>query len=145
MSFLDLRRLGTDRTLVLVDGRRHVAGQAGTSAIDINSIPQELVDRVEVVTGGASAIYGADAVSGVVNFIMKKDYEGVSLYGQAGDASEGHALTYSMRGTIGGNFNDEKGNAVLTFEVSSSEAFVEFVIVSESGSHARYQSRRASG
>jgi outer membrane receptor protein involved in Fe transport len=123
LSFLDLRRLGEDRTLVLVDGRRHVAGEAGTAAIDINSIPQELVERVEVVTGGASAIYGADAVSGVVNFIMKKDYEGISLYGQAGDANEGHSATYSLRGTIGGNFNDDKGNAVVTFEVSSSEGF----------------------
>ena len=81
LSFLDLRRLGTDRTLVLVDGRRHVGSSAGSAAIDINSIPQELVERVEIVTGGASAIYGADAVSGVVNFVMKDDYEGMSLYG----------------------------------------------------------------
>lgn len=123
LSFLDLRRLGTDRTLVLVDGRRHVAGQAGTAAIDINSIPQELVERVDIVTGGASAIYGADAVSGVVNFIMKDDFEGVSLYGQGGQANEGDAFTYTMRGAIGGNFNDDRGNAVVTFEVSSSDGF----------------------
>ncbi|MDX1405846.1 MAG: TonB-dependent receptor [Woeseiaceae bacterium] len=124
LSFLDLRRLGTDRTLVLVDGRRHVAGQAGTAAIDINSIPQELIERVEVVTGGASAIYGADAVSGVVNFIMKRDFEGVSLYGQGGNADEGDAFSWTTRGIIGSNFAEERGNAVLTFEVSSSDGFI---------------------
>jgi len=126
LSFLDLRRLGTDRTLVLVDGRRHVAGSAGTASIDINSIPQELVERVEVVTGGASAIYGADAVSGVVNFVMKDDFEGVSLYGQAGQADEADALSYTLRGILGGNFADDKGNAVFTFEVASSEGFKGF-------------------
>jgi iron complex outermembrane receptor protein len=123
LSFLDLRRLGTDRTLVLVDGRRHVAGQAGTAAIDINSIPQELVERVEVVTGGASAIYGADAVSGVVNFVMKDDFEGMSLYAQGGNADEGDAFSYTARGIVGGNFDDGKGNAVLTFEFASTDGF----------------------
>ena len=75
-SVLQLRGMGIERTLVLVDGRRHVAGAAGTAAVDINSIPQPLIERVEVITGGASAIYGADAVTGVVNFIMKKNFEG---------------------------------------------------------------------
>ena len=72
-SVLQLRGMGLERTLVLVDGRRHVAGSPGSSAVDINSIPQPLIERVEVLTGGASAIYGADAVTGVVNFIMKDD------------------------------------------------------------------------
>ena len=70
---LQLRGMGLARTLVLVDGRRHVAGSPGNVAVDINTIPQALVERVEVTTGGASAIYGANAVTGVVNFIMKDD------------------------------------------------------------------------
>ena len=72
-NFLDLRNLGENRTLVLVNGRRHVAGVPNSAAVDINSIPQDLIEKIDVLTGGASAIYGADGVSGVVNFIMKKD------------------------------------------------------------------------
>jgi iron complex outermembrane receptor protein len=79
----DLRGLGPQRTLVLVDGRRLGIGDASTlnnnSAPDLNQIPSILVDRVEVVTGGASATYGSDAIAGVVNFIMKKDFEGVQM------------------------------------------------------------------
>jgi iron complex outermembrane receptor protein len=75
---VDLRGLGTNRTLVLVDGKRVQPGDVGTgSAADLNQIPAALIDRVEIVTGGASAVYGSDAVAGVVNFIMKKDFEGV--------------------------------------------------------------------
>ena len=72
---LSLRNLGIDRTLVLVDGRRHVAGYPGTAAVDINTIPTDLVEKIDILTGGASAIYGADGVSGVVNFILKKDFD----------------------------------------------------------------------
>ena len=68
LNLLDLRHLGVDRTLVLVDGRRHVAGLAGSAAVDVDSIPTDLLEAVDVLTGGASAIYGADGVSGVVNF-----------------------------------------------------------------------------
>jgi len=78
-TILQLRGLGVERTLVLVNGRRHVSGVAGTQAVDIGSIPQQLIERVEVLTGGASAIYGADAVTGVVNFVMKDDYEGLNF------------------------------------------------------------------
>jgi iron complex outermembrane receptor protein len=67
LSFADLRNLGTNRTLTLVDGQRHVAADPGSFAVDLGSIPPALVDRVEVVTGGASAIYGSDALAGVVN------------------------------------------------------------------------------
>lgn len=123
LASLDLRRLGTDRTLVLVDGRRHVATQAGSAAVDINSIPQEMVERVEVVTGGASAIYGADAVTGVVNFIMKDDFDGFTVYGQAGQADEGDAFSYTTRLVAGSNFADGKGNAVFSGEWSSTNGF----------------------
>lgn len=72
-SLLDLRGMGTSRTLVLVDGRRHVAGSQGSAAVDTNTIPSTWIERVEIITGGASAVYGADAVTGVVNFILKRD------------------------------------------------------------------------
>ncbi len=123
-SNLDLRRLGINRTLVLVNGRRHVGSQAGSAAVDINSIPQELVERVEVLTGGASAIYGADAVTGVVNFVTKKDFEGVSVFGQAGQADEGDAFSYTTRLIAGSNFDDDKGNAVFSVEWAETDGFL---------------------
>ncbi|RMB01546.1 TonB-dependent receptor plug domain-containing protein [Eilatimonas milleporae] len=123
ISPLDLRRLGTDRTLVLVNGRRHVASRPASAAVDINTIPQELIERVEVLTGGASAIYGADAVTGVVNFVMKDDYEGASLIVQAGDADEGDAFSYTARGIVGSNFADGRGNAVFTFEFADTQGY----------------------
>ena len=76
---VDLRGLGSARTLVLVDGRRMPYGGVSNSAADLNQIPSNMVERVEVLTGGASAVYGSDAVSGVVNFIMKKNFEGVQV------------------------------------------------------------------
>jgi outer membrane receptor protein involved in Fe transport len=79
---LNLRGLGAPRTLVLIDGRRMPYGNVGSSAADINQIPTSMVERVDILTGGASAIYGSDAVAGVVNFIMKKDYEGVEVTSQ---------------------------------------------------------------
>jgi outer membrane receptor protein involved in Fe transport len=79
---VDLRGLGAARTLVLIDGKRVVPGDPGSPAVDLNFIPAQLVDRIEVDTGGASAVYGSDAVSGVVNFIMKKNFTGVQLDAQ---------------------------------------------------------------
>ena len=81
---VNLRGLGSARTLVLVDGRRMPYGGVTNSAADLNQIPAAMVERVEVLTGGASAAYGSDAIGGVVNFIMKKDFEGVqfdAMYG----------------------------------------------------------------
>jgi iron complex outermembrane receptor protein len=79
---LNLRGLGSARTLVLVDGRRMPYGGVTNSAADINQIPTQMVERVDILTGGASAVYGSDAVAGVVNFIMKKDFEGVEITSQ---------------------------------------------------------------
>ena len=88
LSTADLRGLGPQRTLVLVDGRRLGTGDANTGntnpSPDLNQIPVQLVQRVEVVTGGASAVYGSDAIAGVVNFIMKRDFEGVMIDAQYG-------------------------------------------------------------
>lgn len=81
---VSLRNLGSSRTLVLIDGRRMGYGSPNDDAADLNQIPEQLVERVEVLTGGASAVYGSDAVAGVVNFIMKKDFEGIQIDAQYG-------------------------------------------------------------
>ena len=83
INALNLRNFGETRTLVLLNGRRSVASTI-TGVVDVNTIPQMLVERVDVVTGGASASYGSDAVAGVVNFIMRKDFEGVRIEAQRG-------------------------------------------------------------
>jgi iron complex outermembrane receptor protein len=79
---VDLRGLGPSRTLVLINGRRLLPGDPGSSAADLNAVPASLIKRVEVLTGGASSTYGADAVAGVVNFIMDTDFTGLRLDGQ---------------------------------------------------------------
>jgi outer membrane cobalamin receptor len=81
---INLRGLGSARTLVLINGRRMPYGNPNTSAGDVNGIPAQLVERVEVLTGGASAVYGSDALAGVVNFIMRRDFEGVQIDAQYG-------------------------------------------------------------
>ena len=118
---LDLRNLGAERTLVLVDGRRHVAGLAGSSAVDVNTIPAALVERVEVLTGGAAAVYGADAVTGVVNFIMKDDFEGFDLRGQVSSSGEGDAFTGYLAGTYGTDYAGGRGNATLSLSYDAQD------------------------
>lgn len=111
---LNLRGLGSDRTLTLVNGRRHVAGFRGSSAVDVGTIPRALVERVEVTTGGASAVYGADAVTGVVNFILKDDFEGVQFNATGALPQESGGESFAVDGAFGKNFDDDKGNIVLT-------------------------------
>jgi len=82
IATVNLRGLGSVRTLVLVDGRRLMPGDPTTPVPDLNTIPSGLVDRIDVLTGGASAVYGSDAIAGVVNFIMKKDFEGFEIDAQ---------------------------------------------------------------
>ena len=88
LNLLDLRGMGTSRTLVLVDGKRHVASSAGTASVDTNTIPTTWVESVEIITGGASAIYGADAVTGVVNFKLKKNIQGLEATATGGKAND---------------------------------------------------------
>lgn len=115
LSFPDLRGLGTSRTLTLVNGKRHVAGDAGDTAVDLNTIPIALVDRVEVVTGGASAIYGSDAVSGVINIILKDRFVGYEFGALGGTPVNGnYGQNYSAYGTGGWNFAGDRGNVTLT-------------------------------
>ncbi len=110
LDLVDLRSLGTNRTLVLVNGRRQVGSNPNTTSVDLNTIPTQMIERVEVITGGASAVYGADAVSGVLNIILKDDFEGVQLDAQFGIADEGDAERYAVSGLIGTNFADGRGN-----------------------------------
>jgi outer membrane receptor protein involved in Fe transport len=116
LNLLDLRGLGPARTLVLVNGRRHVAGQADTAAVDINAIPTDLIERVDVLTGAASAVYGADGVSGVVNFILRRDFDGVAARGQAGASEEGDAANRFISLVVGRNFADGRANLTAAYE-----------------------------
>ncbi len=133
---VNLRNLGANRTLVLINGRRLPAGSPGALATDLNQIPVSLVKRADVLTGGASAVYGSDAIAGVVNFVMNDSFQGVQLdlnhqfynhqqhsggvadaarlrgYPVPGDKlADGKATDYSL--TLGGNFADGRGNATL--------------------------------
>jgi outer membrane receptor protein involved in Fe transport len=142
VATVDLRGLGPQRTLVLVDGRRLGTGDPNTGnanpAPDINQIPAALVERIDVVTGGASAVYGSDAMAGVVNFIMKKNFQGVQIDGQYGFADHNSNNGYvqgleaasgitpptgdqrfgdkhDLSVILGSNFADGAGNATVYF------------------------------
>lgn len=121
LNLLNLRNLGTQRTLVLIDGRRQVAGLDGSQSVDINTIPTELVESVDILTGGASAIYGADGVSGVVNFRMKQSFEGITGNAQAGISQHGDAGQRLLGVTAGKNFADGRGNIAFSFEHSEED------------------------
>lgn len=109
---IDLRNLGEERTLVLVNGKRFVPFDY-QGYVDLSMIPTSLIERVEVITGGASAVYGADAVAGVVNFIMKDKFEGLEVNGSYGVTDEGDGDTYDFNITAGGNFAGGRGNLVF--------------------------------
>ncbi len=111
-STLDLRGLGPARTLILLDGERLPASTT-TGVTDISQIPTGLIDRIEVVTGGASAVYGSDALAGVVNFILKDDFEGVELTAQNSISQDGTGFGMNVSGMVGGNFADDKGNITV--------------------------------
>src|SRR5579871_499107 len=115
LSFADLRNLGIQRTLTLVDGERHVAADPFSLAVDLGSIPPALVDRVEVVTGGTSAIYGSDALAGVVNIILKKRFVGVQGSEQFGYYPDGsYGQNESGYLTVGRNFFNDRLNVNAT-------------------------------
>lgn len=119
LNLLDLRNLGTNRTLVLVNGRRHVGSVPGSASVDLNSIPMDLIERVDVLTGGVSAIYGADGVSGVVNFVTRRDFEGLVLRGQTGLSEEGDGGNRFFSLTTGENFAEGRGNVTLNYEYNA--------------------------
>ncbi len=113
---LNLRGMGTERTLTLVNGRRHVGGFEGSSAVDVGSIPSALVERVEVLTGGASAVYGSDAVTGVVNFVLKDDFEGINMDISTGMSGEGDAQYLNFKFLAGENFDNDRGNVTVAID-----------------------------
>jgi outer membrane receptor protein involved in Fe transport len=106
---VDLRGLGPTRTLVLLNGRR-VAPSGTDNRVDLNTIPQQLVDRIEIITGGTSAVYGSDALAGVVNFITKDDYSGLGIEAGASLSEQGDAETYDIEISYGHNFRAGRGN-----------------------------------
>jgi outer membrane receptor protein involved in Fe transport len=112
LATINLRNLGPDRTLVLIDGRRTVAGVPGTAQVDVSMIPPSFVDRVDVLTGGASAVYGSDAIAGVVNFIYKKKFTGVQLNVQDGISQKGDNHELDANVTFGTNFAGDRGNVM---------------------------------
>ncbi len=119
-SLLDLRGLGPTRTLVLVDGRRHVPNNVN-GTFDTNMLPTSLVDRTEVVTGGASAAYGSDAVAGVVNFILRDRLEGFRGNLQYGVSGEGDTKETSGSIGYGRSFADGKGHIIIGGDLSKND------------------------
>jgi iron complex outermembrane recepter protein len=109
VSTVNLRNMQDQRTLVLINGRRVVAGVGASSLVDINNVPTDLLQSVQVLTGGASAVYGSEAVAGVVNFILKEDFEGLNFRGQTGASSHGDSDRHLFSLTGGINIGD-RGN-----------------------------------
>jgi outer membrane receptor protein involved in Fe transport len=117
---VNLRGLGINRTLVLLNGRRIVNGGTGAnSSVDLNMIPVEVIQRIEVLKDGASAIYGADAVAGVVNIITKKGYEGFSIEARMGSTDEGEGQDRNVNMIIGAS--SDKGRVMATLGYRSSD------------------------
>jgi len=114
-STVSLRQLGANRNLVLLDGRRGTPIN-GAGVIDLNTIPSAAIQRVEIITGGASSTYGADAVGGVVNFILKKNFQGVEADAQMSLTQYGDGREYRVSVITGANFDDGRGNVMLGLE-----------------------------
>src|SRR5690606_21277620 len=115
VATLNLRGLGSNRTMVLVNGRRYMFFDT-TQVTDLNTIPSFLIDSVDVVTGGASAVYGSDALAGVVNFRLRNDLEGVEVGGQYSLTGEGDGARYNAYAALGGSFDDGRGHATVFAE-----------------------------
>lgn len=134
-SFVDLYSLGSQRTLVLVDGRRFVSestASLNTSAsnsldggpgqqVDLNVIPTKLIDHIETIAVGGAPIYGADAVSGTVNIILKHDFQGLDIDAQVGASGVPDAWSYRARALAGTNFADGRGNVTAVAEVTKTD------------------------
>jgi outer membrane receptor protein involved in Fe transport len=129
-AFVDLLDLGTSRTLTLVNGRRYVSGNAASlfvesnatgSQVDVNTIPAALISRIDIVTVGGAAAYGADAIAGVVNYILKDDHEGTEVFARAGLTGEGDAGTQSVGVLTGVNLLDNRLNITVSGEYNHSD------------------------
>lgn len=120
-SVLNLRNLGSQRTLVLIDGRRQVNAYSGENSVDINTIPIDLIEGIDILTGGVSAIYGADGVTGVVNFRLKRNFDGLLAHVQSSISSRGDHATQFGSIVAGRNFAGGRGNVTLAYEYNRSE------------------------
>jgi iron complex outermembrane receptor protein len=120
----DLRGLGSTRTLVLVNNRRYVAYDAN-QVVDLNTIPAALIERVDIVTGGRSAVYGSDAIAGVVNFVMKKDFSGVQANANYRINEAGDGGNFNGNLLLGGNFEDGRGNATIYFDYTKRDGILQ--------------------
>ena len=118
VATVNLRNLGDDRTLVLVNGRRYVSGVPGSAAVDLNTIPTDFIERVEILTGGASATYGSDAVAGVVNIILKRNFQGIVLDASKGRSEKNDDTKDKFSITFGSNSADNKATMMGHFGYS---------------------------
>ncbi|WP_152980724.1 TonB-dependent receptor plug domain-containing protein [Stenotrophomonas ginsengisoli] len=122
IASINLRNMGTNRTLTLIDGKRRVSASARSSAVDISTIPLGMIERVEVVTGGAAAVYGADAVTGAVNIITKKDIEQTTLSASAGLSERGDAQHHTLSAATGFKFAEGRGRVSLGATYAQNDA-----------------------
>jgi outer membrane receptor protein involved in Fe transport len=122
---ISLRQLGANRNLVLLDGRRPTPVN-GTGVVDINSIPSAAIERAEIITGGASSTYGADAVGGVVNFLLKKNFQGLTIDGQFGISEHGDGREYRVSSLMGASLADGRGNVILGIERYDRKEILQF-------------------
>jgi outer membrane receptor protein involved in Fe transport len=120
---INLRNLGNNRNVVLLNERRVTPSDLSARA-DLNQIPVALIERVDVFTGGASTVYGADAVAGVINFVTKRNFAGVEVNGNYGISQRGDGANYRFDLTTGANFDDGRGNVVLSLNHTRSDAVV---------------------
>lgn len=124
-NVLNLRSFGAQRTLVLLDGQRVVASNSN-GTVNVDTLPQMLVNRVDVVTGGASAVYGSDAVSGVVNFVLDKNFVGFKAHANAGISSYGDAATYKISAAAGTSLFGGRGHFEASFDYLNQDPLYDF-------------------
>jgi len=124
-SNIDLRNLGSERTLVLVDGKRFVGTdyEASAVAVDMNAIPVDMIERIEVLRDAASPIYGSDAIAGVINVITKRNFNGVVTTGGVGVSGEGDKTTYDISSTFGHSW--ERGNVTVNVGYNNSDPILQ--------------------
>ncbi len=118
---ISLRGMGTQRNLIMIDGKRLTPyGVAGV--VDLAQIPQGLVERIDIITGGGSAVYGSDAISGALNFILKRDFEGVEITSNMSQTEQSDGRTTFVSALLGGNFADGRGNMVMNLHYTDRDS-----------------------
>lgn len=124
-STISLRNLGSSRTLTLIDGRRTVGNTSTGSTISLDTIPDAFIERIEVITGGASAVYGSDAVTGVVNIITRDNFEGFKIDTRYGSSHEGGNDEFGIGVTAGSNFDNGRGNVIFSVQYDDEKPIYE--------------------